>query len=156
MIPKLTHSEACALVESALERVSKTLMYVRLMLDINQPKPNTLPGIGACSENRIKGLVDEANLLCNINYYGAYMSGARAMFCALERMSYLDFKKKQDWLIAKAQLKLFMDNNRNLDWFLHEMPNDVDIFTELERDKRGKVIGAKAKFYRKKLIREEI
>ncbi|MDE7442131.1 MAG: hypothetical protein K2M69_08195 [Muribaculaceae bacterium] len=151
MIPKLTHTEACRMVEDAIERVGKTLAYIRLRLAEN---PNYMDCSG--SEMKVKARVNEANLLCNINHYGAYISGAQAMYRAMERNFYLDYKKKQDWLISKAQLKLFMENTRNLDWFLHDYPKGVEIFTELERDKKGKVMSAKAKFVKKETKYTEI
>lgn len=152
----LTHTEACRMVEETIERVAKTLAYIRLRLYDNQSPKDILPSTGPCSENRIKSLVDKANVLCNINYYGAYLSGATAMYVAMERMLYLDYKKKVDWIEAKAQLKLFMENTRNLEWLLTEIPEGVDLYTQYERDKKGKVIGAKCKFYKKEIIRKEI
>lgn len=149
--PKLTHAEACRMVEDAIERVGKTLAYIRLRL---AESPNYMESSG--SEMKVKAIVNEANLLCNINHYGAYLSGAQAMYRAMERNFYLDYRKKQDWLVSKAQLELFIENTRNLDWFLHDYPKGVEIFTELERDKKGKLIGAKAKFVKKETKYTEI
>ena len=149
--PKLTHAEACRMVEDVIERVGKTLAYIRLKL---AESPNYMESSG--SEMKVKAIVNEANLLCNINYYGAYLSGAQAMYRAMERNFYLDYRKKQDWLVSKAQLELFIENTRNLDWFLHDYPKGVEIFTELERDKKGKLIGAKAKFVKKETKYTEI
>ena len=149
--PKLTHTEACRMVEDAIERVGKTLAYIRLKL---AESPNYMESSG--SEMKVKARVNEANLLCNINYYGAYLSGAQAMYRAMERNFYLDYQKKQEWLVSKAQLELFIENTRNLDWFLHDYPKGVEIFTELERDKKGKLIGAKAKFVKKETKYTEI
>lgn len=147
MIPKLTHTEACKLVEDSLERIAKTLAYIRLRLEKSDKIPLSLFDYNA---------IEEANLLCNVNHYGAYLSGAQAMYRAMERNFYLDYQKKQDWLISKAQLKLFMENTRNLDWFLHDYPKGVEIYTELERDKKGKVVGAKAKFVKRETKYTEI
>lgn len=66
------------------------------------------------------------------------------MYRAMERNFYLDYPKKEDWIIAKAQLKLFMENSRNLEWFLTDTPKNVKVYTEIERNKKGKVIGAKS------------
>ena len=148
--PKLTHAEACRMVEDAIERVGKTLAYIRLRL----AEPNYMDCSG--SEMKVKASVNEANLLCNINYYGAYLQGAQAMYRAMERNFYLDYRKKQDWLVSKAQLELFIENTRNLDWFLHDLPKDIELFTELKRDKKGKLIGAKAKFVKKETKYTEI
>lgn len=150
MMPKLTHTEACKMVEDSLERVAKTLAYIRLRLEQYQTdKPIQL-------DLFTQNTVEEANLLCNVNWYGAYLSGAQAMYRAMERNFYLDYQKKQDWLISKAQLKLYMENTRNLDWFLHDWPKDIELHTELERNKKGKVIGAKAKFVKKEIKYKEI
>ena len=149
--PKLTHTEACRMVEDAIERVGKTLAYIRLKL---AESPNYMESSG--SEMKVKAIVNEANLLCNINHYGAYLSGAQAMYRAMERNFYLDYRKKQDWLVSKAQLELFIENTRNLDWFLHDLPKDIELFTELKRDKKGKLIGAKAKFVKKETKYTEI
>lgn len=149
--PKLTHTEACRMVEDAIERVGKTLAYIRLKL---AESPNYMESSG--SEMKVKARVNEANLLCNINYYGAYLSGAQAMYRAMERNFYLDYQKKQEWLVSKAQLELFIENTRNLDWFLHDLPKDIELFTELKRDKKGKLIGAKAKFVKRETKYTEI
>ncbi len=169
MRPKLTHTEACELVESALERVARTLAYVRLKLDFNQPTPDTLPGIGMCSENYIKSLVEEANLLCNINHYGAYLQGARCMALALQEWDLLDFplkkigsgnykgtQKRASKTINKAVFDLFMENTRNLEWCLHGLPDNIEIFTEPILDKKGKAKGVKAKFAKKEIKYKEI
>lgn len=168
--PKLTHTEACKMVEDALERVEKTLAYVRLKLDCNQPKDDTLPGIGECSEWRIKGLVEEANLLCNINWYGAYLKGAIAMALALQDWDLLDFSlkkaghggyskisvKRADRIVNKAVFDLFLSSTRNLEYCLHGLPDGIEIFTDIERDKKGKIKAAKAKFVKKQTTYKEI
>lgn len=138
------------MVEDSLERVGKTLAYIRLRLEKRKTdKPIQLT---LFEQNTL----EEANILTNINYYGAYLSGAQAMYRALERMFYLNHQKKEDWLVSKAQLKLFMENTRNLEWLLTDIPNDVVLYTELERNKKGRVIGAKSKFYKKEVTRKEI
>lgn len=154
MIPKLTHTEACKMVEDALERVGKTLAYIRLRL-AEDPYFS--------SEMKVKGIVEEANILCNINNYGSYMKGAMAMFSALEKSGFLDIPKpkglssnKEDRIINKAQLKLYLESQRNLDWFLHGEPNSVQVYTEIERDRKGKVIGARARFVKKEIKYKEI
>lgn len=147
MQPELTHTEACELVEKTLERVVNTLAYIRCKLEKRPNIPLSLFDYNA---------IEEANLLCNINHYGAYLKGARAMYRAMERNFYLDYMKKPEWIVAKAQLKLFMECSRNLEWFLTEMPNRVELHTELERDKKGKVIGAKSKFVKKETKYTEV
>lgn len=159
MASKLTHLEACKLVEDSLERVSKTLAYIRLKLD--KPYSDGSPRqLSLFDENAI----EHANLLCNINWYGAYIAGARAMFQALKNNDYLDIprpkgERKQtvaDTIANKAQLDLYMENSRNLDWFLHGFPKGVEVITEFERDKNGKVIGAKASFYKRSMEIQKI
>ncbi len=169
MIPKLTHTEACELVESALERVGRTLAYVRLKLDSCQSEQNQLPGIGVCSENQIKGLTEEANLLCNINLYGAYLQGARRMALALQELDLLDFpikkigggnhkgtQKRASKPTNKAIFDLFLESTRNLEWCLNGLPGGVEIFTEPQLDKKGKKIGVKARFVKKEIKYNEI
>lgn len=164
MIPKLTHTEACKLVEDALERVGKTLAYIRLRLaeDPFYQERNS-------KERVIKGAVEEANILCNINFYGAYLQGARRMALALEEWDLLDFpskkigrgnhkgtQKRKPKPIIKAVFDLFMENTRNLEWCLHGLPDNVEIATEDKTDKKGKVIGARARFVKKEIKYTEI
>lgn len=154
MTPKLTHTEACELVEKALERVANTLAYIRCKLEKRPDIPLSLFDYNA---------VDEANLLCNINYYGAYLKGAKAVIRVLLEHHMLDIPKpkglgslKEDRFTNKAYLDLMMESTRNLDWFMHGAPGSVQIRTSFDRDKKGKVIGAKAKFVKRVTTSVEI
>lgn len=164
MIPKLTHSEACKMVEDALERVGKTLAYIRLRLAEDS---YFIERTG--SEMKVKGTVEEANLLCNINFYGAYLQGARRMALALQEWDMLDVplkkigrgnykgtQKRKPKPVIKAVFDLFMEDTRNLEWCLHGLPENVEIFTEDKTDRKGKVIGAIAKFLKKETKYTEI
>ncbi len=51
---------------------------------------------------------------------------------------------------------LLTENTRNLEWCLHGLPDGVEIFTEPKLDKKGKVIGAKAKFGKREIKYKEI
>ena len=164
MIPKLTHTEACKMVEDALERVGKTLAYIRLRL---AEDPYYLERDS--KERLVKGAVDEANLICNINYYGAYLQGAQRMALALQEWDLLDFplkkigsgnykgtKKRSPKPVNKAVFDLFLENTRNLEWCLHGLPDNVEIFTQDKTDLKGKVIGKKAIFGKKEIKYKEI
>lgn len=158
MTPKLTHTECCRIVEDALERVAKTLAYIRMRLDSGRNAKRTQLSLFE------KNTVEEANLLCNINYYGAYLQGARTMYLALKDGGYLDIPKEADGtftaketrIMNNAHLQCFCENARNLDWFLHGTPKDIDLATTFERDKKGKIVGAKSKFYKKEIMRKEV
>ena len=162
MIPKLTHTEACKLVEDALERVGKTLAYIRLRL---AEDPYYMDYSG--SEMKVKGSVNEANLICNINYYGAYLQGARAMLRAIQEQHLLNLPtvkgtKKSDAIkptekhTVKALVELMSESTRNLEWFLHGWPKNVEIIVSNETDAKGKVIGKKAMFMKKEVKYKEI
>lgn len=165
MIPKLTHTEACKLVEEALERIGRTLTYVRLQL---AQDPDYLDR--SSNETILKAKVDEANLLCNINWYGAYLQGARRMALALEEWDLLDFPlqkvghnnkhkstvKRAAKPVNKAIFDLFIDSTRNLEWCLHGLPEGVEIFTRDKLDSKGKVIGKKAIFGKKEVNYKQI
>lgn len=169
MIEKLTHTEACKLVESSLERMVKILAYVRLKLDYNQPRPDMLPGIGECCETRIKSLVEQANLLCNINHYGAYLQGARRMALALDEWDLLDTplkkigsgnykgtQKRKPKPVNKAFFDLFMENTRNLEWCLHGLPDNIEIAYRPRLDNKGKEVGVEARFVKKEVKYKEV
>lgn len=155
---KLSHEEACRLVEDSLERAVNTLLYIKAKL--SRPHPNgTLRQLSLFDEIKI----ERANLLCNINCYGAYLKGAKAMFRALERNGFLDVpdresnkKATEDRITNRAMLDLYLENSRNLEWLLSEVPDTVRMITSFERDKKGKVIKAKSKFYKNEVIRKEI
>ena len=161
MIPKLTHTEACELVEDALERVGKTLAYIRLRL----AEDPAYAGL----ERKIKGVVDEANILCNINYYGAYLQGAQRMALALQEWdmlavplkkigsgNYKGTQKRAKPIVVKAVFDLFLESTRNLEWCLHGLPGNVEIVTQKILNNKGKVIGIKAKFVKKEISYKEI
>lgn len=162
MMPKLTHTEACKMVEDALERVGKTLAYIRLRL---AETPNYMDLSGR--EMKVKGSVNEANVLCNINFYGAYLQGARAMLRAMQEQRLLNLPtvkgtKKSDAIkptekhTVKALIGLINESARNLEWFLHGWPENVEIIIRDETDAKGKVIGKKAMFMKKETRYKEI
>ena len=152
----LTHEEACALVEGAIENCIRTLSYIRLRIE--RARSGSI-GSGPGDEI-IRSAVDKANLLCNINRYGAYLSGARAMARALEAFDLLDFPKKKTGhggyprltiprahpIVNKAVYDLFLSTSRNLEWCLEGLPANIEILTDIERNKSGRITGAKAWF----------
>lgn len=153
---KLTHEEACRLVEDSIQRAVNTLLYIREKL--NKPYPNGNPRQLSLFD---EANIEKANLFCNINWYGAYLKGAKAMYSALERKGFLDIpssakKANEDRITNKAMLDLYMANSRNFEWLLTEVPDSVQMVTSFERNKKGKVIKAKSKFYKKETIRKEI
>lgn len=165
----ITHAEACGLVEDALERVYKTLLYVRARLD--RYKPDTVFDFerSASDYMEVKAKVDHADLLCNINWYGAYLKGAIAMALALRDMDLLDFPavrissgkykatvSRAHPIVNKSIFDLFMSSTRNIEWLLYGVPNNVELRTQCEYDKKGKIIGAESKFYKKEITRTEI
>lgn len=159
---ELTHTEACKLVEAALERVGKTLAYIRLRLDRDPVYRKSKPMV-------IRRTVEEANILCNINFYGAYLQGAQRMALALEELDLLDFplkkigsgnykgtQRRASRAENRAMFDLFMENTRNLEWCLYGLPPNVEILMEDKTDKSGKVIGVKARFVRKETKYTEV
>lgn len=159
MESKLTHTEACKLVEELLDRMVKTLAYIRIKIDHpvygipDDGKPHRVPLYYI-------NTFEEADLLCNINYYGAYLAGAKRMLMALKdhQMLHIDGVKhdKDDKFANKALLDLYMASSRNLDWFLHGEPLKVTTRIESVCDKKGKTIGAKASFVKKETTYKEI
>lgn len=149
----LTHTEACALVEKSIERAVNTLLYIRSKLEAERK----------LSLFEQEFCENEVNILCNINWYGAYLAGAKAMFRAMERNRYLAVKPAkgekltaEDMIINKAQLRLYMSSGRNLEWLLTELPSKIEIHTKLTRDKKGKVVDAVAMFVEKTTQYEKI
>lgn len=164
MIPKkqLTHTEACALVEEALERVAKTLAYARLRLENAKLTKEDAP-LGISKSAEIRNITDRANLLCNINWYGAFIKGVKTAITRLEEYGMLDIPKpkrfasiQQDRIANQAGLKLFLASARNLDWFLYCPPAGVKISIEYTRDKKGKITAAEAKFVKEETRLNEI
>lgn len=160
----LTHGEACRLVEDAIERCAKSLAYIRLKLEKREPKASEQLSLFELD------VVEQANILCNINWYGAYLSGARAMARALEEWDLLDFPKRKighggyspitiqrnDPIVNKAILDLFLSSTRNIEYCLRGLPNNVEIQLDTEKDKKGKVVKATAKFVKKETKFKEI
>lgn len=138
--PIFTHTQACAMVQSAIERCLSTLLHCQEQL--NQGKPKTLATDLA---------VSEANLLCNINYYGAYMHGAQAMLRTL-----IDGYFTAQNINTKAILNLALQSRRNLDYFLHGTPEGVEIRIKYQRNKKGKAVSAEAVYVKKETNYTEI
>ena len=164
MIPKLTHTEACKLVEDSLERVGKTLAYIRLRLAEN---PKYLREDSHARE--VEGAIEEANLISNINYYGAYLQGAQRMALALQEWdllavpqkkigsgNYKGTQKRAKPIVVKAVFDLFTESTRNLEWCLHGLPDNVEIATRDILNNKGKVTGVKARFVKKETKYKEI
>lgn len=159
----LTHEEACALVEDAIERCVKTLAYIRLKLEKRKSKASEQ--LSLFEQNT----VEQANLLCNINWYGAYMKGAMAMALALKEWNLMDFPqqkighgnykgiaKRENPIVNKAVFDLFLSSTRNMEYCMMGLPNNVEIRFQTEKDKKGKVLKATAKFVKKETEYKEI
>lgn len=159
---ELTHTEACELVEELLDRMVKTLAYVRMKID----EPHSVHHIADDGKPHQLSLfaevaIEEANLLKNVNFYGAYLAGAKRMLTALKDhgMLYIDGIKhgKENKFINKALLDLYMASSRNLEWFLTDLPDDsVRVRIEFMRDRKGRIKEAKATFVKKETAYKEI
>lgn len=143
---RLTHDEACQLVEQSLERVKTTLEYIKQRLDQGKHPANV---VQEC---------DKANLLCNINWYGAYLKGASAMYRNLKDQGYLDIPKEnidtftptERRIVNKSKLDLYMESSVGMEYLLGDLPDDIVIRTSFDRNNKGKVVGADSAFvYRK-------
>lgn len=163
MQPELTHEEACRLVEDAIERCAKTLAYIRLKLEYRNPKEPKQLSLFEMNT------VEQANLLCNINWYGAYLKGAQAMALALADWNLMDFPqkkigscnykgtvKRENPKVNKAIYDLFLSSTRNMEYCIQGLPNNVEIRFNTEKDKKGKVVKATAKFVKKETEYKEI
>lgn len=163
---ELTHDECCRLVEGSIERGLQTLLYIRERLGQK----------GVMDEWQEKSCAYMNDVLCNINHYGAYLSGARAMCLALEEQGLLATPKKthtyggrryvdndsglsdkEQRIVNKALLKLYLDSPRNMEWLLQGgTPGNAELRVKCGRDKRGKVTDAVASFVRKETTYKEI
>ena len=85
--------------------------------------------------------VEKANMLTNINVYGAYLKGARAMYRALERHGLLS----KD-ITDKSMLKAYMQDSRGLEWLLEGLPEGINLRTDYVRNKKGKIVSANSYF----------
>lgn len=147
----MTHDEACELVEQSLERAVATLAYIRKRLD----KRKTMTRI---QQEAVKSY----DILNNINFYGAYLQGARKMYLALMENKLLDIEYDDDkWksekerkMTKKSMLNCFMESTRNMEWLLHGIPQGVEMLTRYEVDKNNKIKSAKSEF-RKEVINYE-
>lgn len=153
MIPKLTHTEACQIVEKCLDRISGTVAYIRCKLEKRPDIPLSLFDYNA---------VDEANLLCNINYYGAYLKGVKTTINALREYGLLDIPKPEGWnkdkddkIYNKAMIDLIMQDSVSMDRFLAHDYDDIR-FTDHERDKKGKLVKCRAYFEKRVTTSVEI
>lgn len=156
MTQKLTHTEACKLVECSLERAIKTLAYIRQRLE-RAPSKNPVQ-LSLFEESAI----EDANLLCNINWYGAYLKGVKATINALRDYGLLDIPKPKGGIKAKdyriynkAIIDLIMKDCISIDRFLGQEYDDIR-FTDHERDKKGKLTKCRAYFAKRVTTTVEI
>lgn len=68
----MTHDEACELVQGSVERALTTLLHIQKRLEKGKP-------FSRQDELRVK----DFDVLYNINFYGAFLQGARKMYLAL-------------------------------------------------------------------------
>lgn len=134
------------LVQDALARSINALLYIRKKLEksYRNGKPRQLTLFDEAK-------IERANLLCNINWYGAYLHGMRMMCLKLRDRCLCDEPKtnssKEDKIYKKAILDLIMSSTINLERFVNE---EYEIrFTEHERDKKGKLKSCRAYFAKK-------
>lgn len=150
---KLTHEEACKLIEDTLARSIDTLLYIRKKLErpYNNGKPRQLTLF-----DKVK--IERANLLCNINWYGAYLHGMRIILLHLRDRFLCDESngksKKEEKIYNKAIFDLIMSSTINLERFVDE---EYEIrFTDHEWDKKGKLKSCRAYFAKKTINYIEI
>lgn len=140
MKAKLTHEEACELVEDSIKRLVAELCYLR------GHNPTSL---------RAEVALNKANVLENMYYYGAYLKGARAMYLALKDRGFLEQPAKGR-IINNAMLKAYMESTRNMEWLLEGLPESIELHTVIERDSKGKPKSAKSRFVKKEVEFKEV
>lgn len=133
----LTHEEACSLVERSLERAVNTLLYIRERLKKKMP-----------FDQFDQAKLNKANLLCNVNWYGAYLNGLQTMLVRLRERGLCDEpqkeKQKEGTIYNKAILDLLMSSAINLERFVE---GEYDIcFADHVRDRKGKLKSCRAYF----------
>lgn len=136
-----------------MERGLQTLLYIRKRLGNSVMVDEWM--IGRCSY--------VSDVLCHIDNYGAYLAGAKAMFRTLKNQGLLDIpkeassrSKREDSITNEALLKLYLKDSRNLDWFLHGVPGNVEVRIKTERDKKGKTVKATAFFVKRETTYQEV
>lgn len=146
----MTHDEACELVQGSVERALTTLLHIQKRLEKGKP-------FSRQDELRVK----DFDVLYNINFYGAFLQGARKMYLALHDHGFLDIPcnacfqtSRERKLTNEAMIKCYMDSTRNMEWLLNGMPQGIEMYTAYERDKNGKVKSAKSEF-RKEVVKYE-
>lgn len=142
----ITHQEACELIEQAVSCSLSELIYIR-----ERRRECSASGLGV----RERVALDKAVSVTDINSYGAYLKGARAMYRALECRGFL-VQPKSEAVVNRAMLSAYMSSTRNMEWLLEGLPQGVELYTEIERDKKGRIKGAKSKFITKETITKEI
>lgn len=158
--PTLTTDEALAECDKLIEENLRMLTILRARIDSK--------GIVYHQES-LKLAQSKTDLLRNIYYYGAYLSGAVAMLLRL-RDAHLTLEehitggnhKTKDKLKVTSELKicnkaifdLLLKDKLNIERFL-EGGYTIG-FTDPERDKKGKLVKCRAYFAKKVVKYEEI
>lgn len=142
----ITHEEACELIEQAVRCLLMELVHIR-----ERRHKHPFDGL-TVDEQRV---LEKSVVVTNINYYGAFLKGARAMYRALGANGFLE-QPKSDAIVNKAMLAAYMSSTRNMEWLLEGMPKGVELHTEIERDQKGRIKGAKSKFITKVTITKEV
>lgn len=161
MIETLTVEEAYAIVEDALVESINELMLVRKRLE---RRKNINPRADIYGDVEYTRVTKKADLLRNINYYGAYIKGAKAMYLRLKEYGFLEIPKekgckkttKEDRISNNALLDLYMKSTRNMEWLLCGTPLNIKTMVKFKRDGKGKVVGAEAIFYREEIKKVEV
>lgn len=151
----MTHDGCCALVEKSLERGLQTLLYIKKRLDRRVCMGDDLIK-GSCSF--------VGDVLCNINNYGAYLHGMRTMLLQLREWGLLAEKRDKNGLpqpkgdelvFNKAIVDLLMSDAGNCDRFVgHDFEHIM--FTDHERDRKGKLVKCRAYFAKRVTRYEEV
>lgn len=155
MKESFTYEEACELCESLIVENLRLLASVRKYLD-------KVKGYKGQRVNlKLTLAASKTDLLRRVDCYGAYIKGARTVMLRLRDIGYIEEPHPKDWgkvtkedkLGNKADIDLYLESPRNMDWFL-EGSHDKRI--KFERDNKGKAIGAKSSFVKKVVKYEEI
>lgn len=151
---KLTHEECCRLVEESIERGLRTLEYIKNRLHKGYAHEETVES----NCNFVK------DVLCNINYYGAYLHGMVQMLLKLRQYGLLEEKrdkngipraKGDDLIYNKAIIDLLLADKTNCERFVGDEFDQIR-YTDHEHDKKGKLVKCRAYFAKRVTTYQEM
>jgi hypothetical protein len=152
---KLTHEECCALVEGSIEKGLQRLEYIKKRLHKGEDFVKTEVVASNCYFAN--------NVLCNINYYGAYLHGMKQLLLKLRDAGLLEesrpkngipHAKGDELLYNKAIIDLLFADTRNIEMFLTDEHSIR--FTDHERNKKGKLVKCRAYFAKRVTMYREV